>query len=173
VEEAVAKVLKEGLPVTLDWIGPAYEPALLRLGRTLRSVNPVGGVIRYIGIVWYDYPSSYHTGAPRCVYASSCETFGLTLLEAMASGLRIACSRLSAIVEILRDAGVYFDPEDPAGMANAIRKPAENPELRAWKASAAYEQAHEYLWKRCADQTFRFCAEVTADHRSGSQALSY
>jgi glycosyltransferase involved in cell wall biosynthesis len=172
VAEAIAMMLKEGLPVTLDWIGPTYEPALRRLGRSLRSVNQVGSVIRYIGKVRYDYNPSYHTGAALCLYASSCETFGLTLLEAMASDTPIACSRLSAMPEIRGDAGVYFDPEDPAGMTSAIRKLAENPELRAWKEWAAYEQAHEFLWKRCTDDTFRFFAEVTADHRSDSQALS-
>ena len=46
------------------------------------------------------------------VFASSCENMPNTLVEAMAIGLPIACSDRGPMPEVLRDGGVYFDPED-------------------------------------------------------------
>ena len=47
------------------------------------------------------------------IFASSCEAFPITLLEAMASHLPIACSKLVGLPDILKDAGEYFDPKGP------------------------------------------------------------
>ena len=54
-------------------------------------------------------------------FASSCETFGISLLEAMASGLPIASSNRGPMVEILKDAGIYFNPENPTSIANSLK----------------------------------------------------
>jgi glycosyltransferase involved in cell wall biosynthesis len=97
---------------------------------------------------------------------------GWCMPEAMASGLPIACSRLTAMSEILDYAALGFDPKGQGGMANAMLELGECPELRASKARAAYEQAHEYSRKRRRDEMFRFFAEVTDDRGRGSRVLS-
>jgi glycosyltransferase involved in cell wall biosynthesis len=163
VAEAVAKLRKEGLPVMLDLIGEAYRPALRRLRRALRRVDPAGRIVRYVGEVRHEELPAYYGAAALCVFASSCENLPNILLEAMASGLPIACSKRGPMPEILGSAGVYFDPEDAASIAGAIRELAENPELRDGKALGAYERAHQYSWKRCAEETFEFLAEVAAE----------
>jgi glycosyltransferase involved in cell wall biosynthesis len=43
------------------------------------------------------------------------------LLEAMAAGLPIACSNRGPMPEVLGTAGLYFNPENPAEIACAIR----------------------------------------------------
>ena len=47
------------------------------------------------------------------VFASSCENMPNILLETMASGLPIACSKKGPIPEVLGKDGVYFDSEEP------------------------------------------------------------
>ena len=94
------------------------------------------------------------------VFASSCETFGITLLEGMAAGLPIACSNRSSLPETLRDGGVYFDPEDEESIAMAIEQIIQSPALRSAIAQRAKTLSQEYSWKRCADETFSFIAEV-------------
>ena len=45
------------------------------------------------------------------------EPFGLTALEAMACGAALVCSNRGGLAEVVGDAGVVINPDDPAGMA--------------------------------------------------------
>ena len=47
------------------------------------------------------------------VYPSHYETFGLTILEAMACGCPVIASNTSSIPEIGGDAALYFNPTNP------------------------------------------------------------
>lgn len=62
--------------------------------------------------------------------------------------------------ELLGDAGMYFDPEDSSDIYHAVRELIESPELRARLANASFERAQLYSWRRCADETFKFLAEM-------------
>ncbi len=160
VAEAVANLRRRGLPVTLDLVGPAYGPALRRLKRVLRRVDSNGSFVWYRGVVAYEQLSAQYASADLFVFASSCETFGQILTEAMSGGLPIACSNRSALPEVLKNAGVYFDPEDPREVALALEALVSAPELRAEKARMAFQAAQAYSWSRCASDSFEFLAEV-------------
>lgn len=170
VAEAVAQLRAENLPVVLDLIGPAYPPALRRLNRTLRQVDPTGGFIHYWGAVPYFELHARYAAADIGVFASSCENMPNILLETMAAGLPVACSDRGPMPEVLGDAGVYFDPERPADIARALRELIASPALRAEKAQASYTAALAFDWRRCADETFGFLAGVAK--RSREQNLS-
>ena len=51
VAEAVARLCAQGVPVTLDLVGPAYPPALARLEKTLVRLGPAARCVRYHGPV--------------------------------------------------------------------------------------------------------------------------
>ena len=87
------------------------------------------------------------------------------LLESMAAGLPIACSNLGPMPEMLGDAGVYFNPEQPDEIAAAIRKLLESSELRANLAELAFQQAQLYSWERCAQETFDFLSQIAREHQ--------
>ncbi|GDY20580.1 hypothetical protein LBMAG56_19260 [Verrucomicrobiota bacterium] len=67
--------------------------------------------------------------------------------------------------EMLGSGGVYFDPEQPADIANAMEKLLCCDKLRARNATTAYELAQAHSWKRCAGATFAFLARIVADGR--------
>ena len=160
VAEALGLLRNEGLPVRLHLVGPAYSPMLQRLQTILRELDPYGKFLNYQGpISYHDLPRVYHR-SDMFVFASSCETISITLLEAMASGLPIACSNRGPMPEVLGDAGVYFDPENSLDIARALRQLALSHEMRDRYAHAAYERAKVYCWDRCADETFRFIVKV-------------
>lgn len=68
--------------------------------------------------------------AEMLVFPSLFEGFGLPLVEAMASGCPIACSRTSSLPEIGVDAVEYFDPLSPLEIAAAIERIHQQPALR-------------------------------------------
>lgn len=161
VAEAVARLRTAGLPVTLDLVGPAYyAPALARLNRTLRRLDPDGRFIRYRGAVPHSELHATYAAADMKVFASSCESLPHTLLEGMASGLPIACSNRGPMPEVLGEGGLYFDPERPDEIAETIRTLMVSAQLRSTVAQAAFERAQRFSWARCADATFEFLAQV-------------
>ena len=165
VAEAVAQLRESGLPATLDLVGPASPHALGQLRATLERVDPTSEFIRYSGAAPYTELHARYAQADLCLFASSCENLPNILLEGMVSGLPIACSNRGPMPEVLGDAGVYFDPERPAEIASAIRKLFDSPELRYRLAGESFEKVQEYSWKRCADETFSFIAQVADSKR--------
>ena len=72
------------------------------------------------------------------------EPFGLTALEAMASGAALLCSARGGLPEVGGDAAIYIDPDDPAGMADAIVALASDPARLAAMSVAGRERARRF-----------------------------
>jgi glycosyltransferase involved in cell wall biosynthesis len=162
VVDAIGKLRATGIPVTLELVGRAYPPALMRLSKALARVDPAGRFVRYVGPIAYGELHTRYAAADLCVFASSCENMPNILLEAMASGLPIACSNRGPMPELLGDAGVYFDPEQPDDIARAVGELIGSPRLRATLAEASFKRVQAYSWERCADETLRFLAAAAA-----------
>jgi glycosyltransferase involved in cell wall biosynthesis len=158
--EAVAQLREYGFPLVLDLVGPAYPPALRRLLRTLARLDPANTYLRYLGAVRQHELPAYCAQADLYLFASSCENMPNILLEGMASGLPIACSKHGPMPEVLGDGGVYFDPEKSQDIARALRELIESTELRERKAAISFSRAQAYSWQRCASETLGFLAAV-------------
>ncbi len=176
VVEAVAQLRKAGLPVVLDLIGGTECPSSgKRLIKTMLREDPEGNFIHYLDHVPYSELPKYYHRSDAFIFASSCENLPNILLEAMASGLPIACSDRGPMPEVLRDAGTYFNPEQPEEIAEALHALTGSLELRQQCAAQAYEQARLYSWERCARETFSYLAEVaqTAHDKASSAELTH
>jgi glycosyltransferase involved in cell wall biosynthesis len=69
---------------------------------------------------------------------SRSEPFGLAVQEAMAMGVPVVASRVGGIPEqIDEESGILVDPDDVGGFADAVRRLAADPGLRASLAEAA------------------------------------
>lgn len=164
VVEAIARVRKAGFPIALDLVGgPECPASAQRLAEAIRKADPEGGrFINLLGNVSHHaLPDCYHR-ADAFVFASSCENLPNILLEAMASGLPIACSNRGPMPEALGEAGVYFDPERPSEIAAAIQSLVEDTILRRYFAESAYARAQQYSWERCANETFSYLAAMAS-----------
>jgi len=63
-----------------------------RLEKMIVKLDPSNEYIKYSGAVDYDSIHDIYSSSDIAIFASSCETFGMILTEAMAAGLPIACS---------------------------------------------------------------------------------
>ena len=165
VAEAVAHLRRRGLPVVLDLVGQAYSPALVRLRQKLRRIDPAGEFVRYSGPILYDELPLKYAQAELCLFASTCENMPNILMESMISGLPIACSDRRPMPDVLGDAAIYFDPENPDSITLALRKLIDSPELRSRLAKISYERAKLYSWEQCAGETFGFISLVAGKAR--------
>jgi glycosyltransferase involved in cell wall biosynthesis len=94
-----------------------------------------------------------YAAATAFVLPSLVEGFGLPVLEAMARGLPVACTRDSAPGEIAGDAGLLLDPTSEAEIAAATVRLLSDEELRNRLSEAGRARAGAYTWERCADET--------------------
>jgi rhamnosyl/mannosyltransferase len=96
------------------------------------------------------------------------EGFGLTILEANASGVPAIASRVGGIPGILIDGenGILVTPNDPDSLANAIFKMTENDELRRKMGRAGRVMALDHDWKKVAAETERLYLELIGEAAS-------
>lgn len=92
-------------------------------------------------------------GADALVHPSLYEGFGFPPVEAMACGTPVLGSNASSVPEVVGDAGLLFDPTDPAAIAEATNRLLEDEELRRTLAERAPRQAAKFTWKRAAETT--------------------
>jgi len=160
VVEAVAALRKQGFPIVLDLVGPAYPPALKRLNQTIDRLDFERRWVHYHGAIPFNELHLRYAEADLGLFASSCENMPNILLETMASSLPIACSSRGPMPGVLGQTGVFFNPEQPENIARALRELMVSPQTRTELARASYERVQEYSWLRCADETFKFLVGV-------------
>jgi glycosyltransferase involved in cell wall biosynthesis len=157
---AVAYLRGQGLPIEMYFIGGSWGNYGLKFQSLLRELDPEAIFLLYEGHVEFDDLHARYRGADAFVFASSCENLPNILIEAMASGLPIACSNRGPMPEILGSAGVYFDPESPSSIAEALLGLFKDDELRKSLALKAWHSAQKYSWELCAKDTLRFISKV-------------
>ncbi|MCL1929463.1 MAG: glycosyltransferase family 4 protein [Treponema sp.] len=99
-----------------------------------------------------------YAGADFVVYPSMYEGFGLGVLEAMASGVPVACARAASLPEAADHAALYFDPADPEEMADRMVDLTDR-ELAYSLSQKGLERARAFSWDECAKKTFSLILE--------------
>ncbi len=159
VVEAVSMLRSNGIFVSLELVGPP-QSSISTLRDTINRIDPTNVFISYLGNLPYDSIDQIYEHADINVFASSCENMPNILLEAMAAGVPTACSNRGPMPAILKDAGVYFDPENPSEIYRALMTMINSTELRADLAYSAFKLAHNYDWQRSSKDVFSFLRRI-------------
>ena len=99
-----------------------------------------------------DLPAIY-AGAQALALPSLYEGFGLPVLEAMACGTAVACSRTSSLPEISGNVALHFEPNDVESITDTLRRLLRDVSLRADLRQRGLEQAARFSWDRVAAET--------------------
>jgi glycosyltransferase involved in cell wall biosynthesis len=165
VLKAVEMLRQKGYPLSISFIGPGQAAYIEKLNQAIAQIDYQNAWARYLGQVPYEQLQTHYAKADLGIFASSCETFGIILLEKMAAGLPIACSSLSSMAEILQDGGLYFHPEKEDEITNAIEQYLLSTASQSNKRAISYALAQEYSWEKCADQTFSFLRDIALSYQ--------
>ena len=95
------------------------------------------------------------------VLASFYEGFGIPLLEAMQYGKPVITSGTGAMAEVVGDAGVLVDPCDPASIARAFLKLANDGNICHRLATNARRRSCAFSWDRAARSTIDVLEDAT------------
>ena len=111
-----------------------------------------------------ELPAYYQHADVFCAPNTGHESFGLVLVEAMASGAPIVASRIlgfEGVADHEQDA-LLVDVGDEYAIANAIQRIIENPQLRNRLIKNGHEKVQRFGWARVANDVIDYYREVTA-----------
>ena len=156
VVKAIGLLRQQGLDVTLLLVGGGKGKAQKLLDKQRSRTDPNQEFITQLNFVPNEQIPKFLANADIFVFASSCENMPITLLEAMGSGLPIACSNRGPMPEVLQDAGLYFDPEDSDSIAQTLNLMIKNIELRDKLSKKSKSLSQLYSWDKSAKSTWNF-----------------
>jgi glycosyltransferase involved in cell wall biosynthesis len=94
-----------------------------------------------------------YAGAACFLFPSLYEGFGLPVLEAMAAGAPVVASDRASIPEVVGDAGLLADPDDPAALASAVERVLNDAVLRGELVARGRRRAAGFTWDATAAAT--------------------
>lgn len=109
--------------------------------------------IRFLGTASNALLAEAYNGARCLVNTSLDEGFCLPVLEAQSRGLPVVCSDIPVLREVAGDGALFFDPNDPAVLADRLAAIFTDERLRAQTAERALKNAALFSWKRAATET--------------------
>lgn len=93
--------------------------------------------------------TTLYAGAQIVVLPSLEEGFGLPVLEAMASGTPVACSRAASLPEVGGEAVDYFDPRSRDELASSLLRILQSPDRQRRMRDAGLARARLFTWPDC------------------------
>jgi alpha-1,3-rhamnosyl/mannosyltransferase len=124
--------------------------------RELAEELGVESSVRFLGRVSEEDLPTLYSGATVFVFPSLYEGFGLPLLEAMACGAPVACSKTSVLPEVAGEAAAYFDPGRPDEIARVVAGLLKDDLWRTQLRRLGLAQAASFQW----EGTARMVVEV-------------
>jgi glycosyltransferase involved in cell wall biosynthesis len=123
--------------------------------RLQRNLQDRPGVCA-IGYIDADLLPMLYARASVFVFPSLYEGFGMPLLEAMAAGAPVVASNVSAIPEVVGEAGLLVDPRSPSEIARAIERVLGDRDLAENLAARGALRARQFTWQKTAAATRSF-----------------
>jgi len=116
--------------------------------------------IRRIGYVGQEDLPHLYKKATALLYVSCYEGFGFPPLEAMEHGLPVIASSHSSLPEVVGSAGMFVDPDDVQGIAQAIGKVLDDPGLRQRLRALGEKNLARFSWRQAARKTLEVYERV-------------
>ena len=139
--------------------GRLHVPELVLAGKATAQAQPwldrirrppLAGLVRHVGYVEPERRRELYEGASVLVQPSFEEGFGFPVLEAMTVGVPVVAADRGALPEVLGDAGILVEPDDPDGLASAIKRMLNDEATAAASASKGVLRSLQFDWHRSA-----------------------
>jgi len=119
----------------------------------------------FLGRVPDDKLHKLYVGARCHVHAAHYEGFGLPPLEAMACGTPTVVSNISSLPEVVGDAALLVDPNNPEEIAVAIHRLLTDDDLHAEVRTKGLQRARCFSWELAARHTMEVYHKAANERR--------
>ena len=113
---------------------------------------PLGGRVRAVGYVSGADRERHYREASMLVLPSFDEGFGMPALEAMTMGIPVVVADRGALPEVVGDAGLRIDPDDPRALAAAMERVLAQSGVALQASEAGKRQAARFTWHASASR---------------------
>jgi glycosyltransferase involved in cell wall biosynthesis len=160
-------------------LGGRPIPELLLVGRATAAAAPwleriaaapLAGHVRHLGYVSNEEREGLYARARLLVLPSFNEGFGLPVLEAMTMGVPVVASTRGAIPEVLGDAGLMVEPDDPDALATAMERMLFDRQAALRAAARGLRRSLNFRWEVSAEALRSAYEHAIALHRTRAGA---
>ncbi len=142
--KALAQVEDRSLHLVLiggkGWLYDAIDAEIVAMGLQER--------VHFAGYVDDADLPRWYNAAEAVVVPSLYEGFGLPVIEALACATPVLAADRSSLPEAGGAAALYFDPHDPAALAQQIDRLLADPQLASRLSAAGPAQAARFSWEQ-------------------------
>ena len=114
--------------------------------------NGLEDVIKYLGYLDKSTLVQAYNAADLLIAPAFHEGFGITLLEAMACGTPVITANVSAMPEVVGDAGILVDPNDSQAIADAVYRLHNEPLYYQELRERGLDRVKSFTWEKVARQ---------------------
>ncbi len=127
--------------------------------------------VKFINFVPFEDIPVIYSLACLMVFPSLFEGFGIPFVEAMNTGLPIVCSNTTSIPEVVGDAGLYFNPEDPRDIGEKVLRAWSDEGLRNTMIERGFERAKLFTRELAAMKTIDAYAAAASTTRGVEEVV--
>jgi glycosyltransferase involved in cell wall biosynthesis len=139
----VAEQLQQRLPdLRVLVAGSQHEDSIQRAAAELPNIT-------LLGYVPAERLAGYMRDALTLLYPTRYETFGIAAAEAMAAGTPVITCRSTAVPEVVGEAGIFTDPDQPEAMVEVLMHLQSQPGLRDALIVRGRQRAKAFTWSAC------------------------
>ena len=124
------------------------------ISRHANLLNTIGrdGIAFHGQVSAEDLPRHYASADLFCAPSTENESFGIVLLEAMASAVPVVASNIPGYASVMTDGreGLSVPARDPAALATAVIRLLADADLRSYLGNAGRATAATYAWPNVA-----------------------
>ena len=128
--------------------GWRYQPIFQAIAESPYQKN-----IYHLDYLSDDLVALFYALAELFVYPSHYEGFGLPVLEAMNLGTPVIAANSSSLPEVVADAGLLINPDEPIALAEAILQVLSSSQLQQDLIIKGQKRAAEFSWEKTAQET--------------------
>lgn len=140
-----------------------YDWKMPKVDDLLKELNIVDRVIFTGPVYGDDLPRIYALATVFC-FVSYAESFGMPVLEGMASGVPVIVSNKTCLPEICGEAVLYADPDSPAEIASRIDAVLDDKQLWQSKRELGLRRSQHFTWRSSAEKLLASAYRAREDH---------